>query len=293
MPDQVIGQGTPQDEARAGAGTGADVNPWAAYGLNPDGTPIVVEEKKPVTDDKTGDPNTAALQAKVAELEAKLAKLPESFEGMTKKMQLVDRLVAALKGDDAPAGDPKVMREVYGDLKRVAKASAPGLAKMLDLLEENPDWIDQVAGSQSALMANHLIGLNERAHERVLTLAKKAGFKAANTDEMSALIFPFEQTMTTMINANAELRKAFISGNIEVVDEIFTRLVKPHVAIRLREKQSRAGAPALPKAAPSGGAPGTGEDKPKRDLSTPAGKAAFHKQAVGRWLDKAAQQGAE
>ena len=279
--DQVVGQVTPQEAARAGAGQ--VVNPWAEYGLNPDGTPIVKEaESKPVAGSENAD-----LRAQVAALEAKLSKIPEGFEGMTRKMELVDRLVGALKGEEGGNDAPK-FREIYQDLKQVAKVGNPGLAELLNLLEADPQWLNKVQQSQGALMATHVVGLNERAHNRVIELARKAGFKGGSDEEMNEMVFPFEQSMTMMINANPDLRQAFLSGNVGVVDQIFNRLIKPHVGQRLREKQARQGS-SLPKAAPKGGASAgaAGEDaRPKRDLSTPKGRADFHKQAVNRWLDK-------
>jgi hypothetical protein len=74
-PNVVVGQPTPQEAAAAGAGSAAP-NPWAEYGLNPDGTRIV---EKPAP-----DAEKLNLEAKVAELEAKLAKLPEGFEAQNK-----------------------------------------------------------------------------------------------------------------------------------------------------------------------------------------------------------------
>lgn len=274
---------TPQEQSRAGAGSA--VNPWAEYGLNPDGTPIVAETKEAsATPDAAAE--NAELKAKVADLEAKLTKIPEGFAGLTKKMELLDRLVGAIQGDQNDPNAPR-FREIYQDLKQVAKVGNPGLAQLLSLLESDPQWLEKVQSQQGALMANHIVGLNERAHNRVLDLAKKAGFRGGTTEELNEMVFPFEQSMTMMINANPELRQAFLSGNIGVVDQIFNRLIKPHVSQRLREKSSRLQS-TLPKAPPKGGAsPSQGtEAAPKRDLSTPKGRAEFHKQAVSRWLNR-------
>lgn len=275
---------TPQEQARAGAG--AVVNPWAEYGLNPDGTPIVAaNEEKPAKSE--AEVENAGLKAKVAELEGKLSKLPEGFEGLTEKMKLVDRLVGALRGDEGDPNAPK-FREIYQDLKQVARVGNPGLAQLLNLLESDPQWLEKVQSQQGALMANHIVGLNERAHNRVLELARKAGFKGGTEADMNEMVFPFEQSMTMMINANPELRQAFLSGNIGVVDQIFNRLIKPHVSQRLREKTNRL-QNNLPKAPPKGGASPSGqgtEGAPKRDLTTPKGRADFHRNAVSRWLNK-------
>lgn len=280
--DQVVGQVTPQQQAIAGAGA---VNPWAEFGLNPDGTPIQKQEApKP---DPTAVEN-AQLKAKVAELESKLSKLPDNFDGVNKKLDMVDRLVKAIAGDSGQAQDGTQYHQVWTDLKEVAKRAAPEVGKVLDLLEKNPGALDQLASKVGNLEASHVISLNERAHDRVLDLAKKAGFKAGNAEDLNEMVFPFEQSMTMMINSNPELRKAFLSGRLEVVDQIFNRMIKPHVAQRLREKQTRM-QPSVVKATPRGGAPAAGateDTTPRRDLSTPKGKADFHKQAVGRWLDK-------
>jgi hypothetical protein len=279
----VVGQPTLQQQSAAGAGQGA-ANPWAVYGLNADGTPIAQPETKP-----DANAETATLQAKIADLEAKLAKIPEGFEGLSKKIALVDRVVAALKGD-APQQDPKT-REIWTDLKDVARQSAPGVAKLLDVLEQDPQYFEKLGSANQALMAQHVIGLNEKAHTRVLELASKAGFKGADAGETEKMVFPFEQSITMVINANPEMRQAFLSGNIGVVDEVFNEMIKPHVSQRLREKSARLAKSTVPGAVPRGAAQpgqGVGEGQPaKRDISTPQGRADFHRQAVGRWLDKA------
>jgi hypothetical protein len=106
---------------------------------------------------------------------------------------------------------------------------------------------------------------------------------------MNELVLPFEQSMTVIINQNPELKRAFVSGNMRVVEDLFTRLIKPHVALRLKDKQSRLARP-IPGGAPAGGAAsaGVGEQQIKRDLATPKGRAQFHRDAVGRWLSKSA-----
>lgn len=285
MPDTVVSQPSLQETARAGAG--AEANPWAAYGLNPDGTPIV--EKK--ADGPPVDAEKATLQAKVATIEAALAKLPEGFEALSKKVAMVDKLVAAIRGDEPEA--PANFKEVWGDLKKVASTQAPGVAKLLELLESDPKYLDRLEGANQALMATHVIGINQKAHERVLGLAKKAGFRAESEGELNEMVFPFEQSMTMMINASPEMRQAFLSGNIQVVDDVFNRMLKPHVSQRLREKQSRLSPLATPKAPPRGaGSPGVGNEEPlKRDLRTPQGRADFHQQAVARWISKASSKG--
>ena len=285
MPDPVVVPNpTLQEAAKAGAGPAA--NPWEAYGLNPDGTPIEVKKVE-----VPADPEKAALQAKLATIEAALAKLPEGFEALSKKVSMVDKLVAAIRGDEPEA--PANFREVWSDLKKVANTQAPGVAKLLAMLEEDPQYLERLEGANQALMASHVIGINQKAHERVLDLAKKAGFKAGTDEEFNEMVFPFEQSMTMMINANPEMRRAFLSGNVQVVDDVFNRMIKPHVAQRLRAKQDRLAPLATPKAPPKGaGSPGVGnEETTKRNLATPQGRANFHQQAVARWINKVSSKG--
>lgn len=281
VPNQVVNQPTPQEQAMAGAGQAA--NPWAEYGLNPDGTPLAVKST-PQNAEK------ASLEAKVAALEAQLARLPEGFEALNKKVALVDRLVGALKGEEAAAPEAGKFQEIWSDLKKVAGSQAPGVQKLLTLLEADPQYLDRLESANAALMSQHVIGVNERAHARVIELAKKAGFKAASESDQAEMVFPFEQSMTMMINANPELRRAFLSGDVSVVDDIFNRLIKPHVAARLQAKKAKSDAAfGTPKATPRGGASpaNQGEEAPIRpNLKTPKGRADFHKQAVARWLGK-------
>ncbi len=280
VPNAVVGQPTPQEQAIAGSG--AETNPWRAYGLNPDGTPITQQQQAAPNAEK------ATLEAKVADLEAKLAKLPEGFDALSKKVALVDKLVGALKGDDAQPESGK-LQEIWADLKKVAGSSAPGVEKLLNLLEADPQYLDRLESANAALMAQHVIGVNEKAHGRVLELAKKAGFKGSSDADLTEMVFPFEQSMTMMINANPELRRAYLSGNVGVIDDIFNRLIRPHVAQRLKEKAAKANSAFnTPKAPPRGGAaPASTSEEPKRpNLRTPQGRANFHQQAVSKWLDK-------
>lgn len=285
-PNVVVGQLTEQQRAAAGAGAAAP-NPWAEYGLNPDGTPLAKKE--------VADPGAerASLEQKVQELEAKLAKLPEGFEALSKKVSLVDKLVAALK-DEAPNGAPadrERSSEIWSDLKNIAGHQAPAFQKLITLLEADPTFLDRMQAAQGALMSQHIVSTNQKAHDRVIELAKKAGFKGTGDAEMSEMVFPFEQAMTVTINANPELRRAYLSGNIGVVDEVFNRMIKPHVAQRLREKQAKTksafGITSPPRGASSAPAP-TSETPAKPDLRTPKGKMAFHQKAVERWIGKSA-----
>lgn len=281
VPNTVVNQPTPQEQAIAGAGKAA--NPWAEYGLNPDGTPLVVDKPAP-------DAEKQSLEAKVAALEAQLARLPEGFEALSKKVALVDRLVGALKGEETAAPEAGKFQEIWSDLKKVAGSQAPGVQKLLTLLEADPNYLERLESANAALMSQHIIGVNERAHNRVIDLAKKAGFKGTAEGDLAEMVFPFEQSMTMMINANPELRRAFLSGDVTVVDDIFNRLIRPHVAQRLQAKKAKVDtALGAPKATPRGAAQpaSQGEETPKRDFKTPKGRADFHKQAVARWLGKA------
>lgn len=285
MPDPVTGSLTPQEAAIAGAGA---VNPWAEYGLNPDGTPITKEEPK--TDPRAVE--NAELKAKIAELEAKLSRVPDDIEGINKKMALVDKVVKAIAGPEGQDAETEAYQKIYGDLKRVARHANPGLLKTLEALESNPDAVDQIGASLGQLQTAQIVALNERAHDRVVDLAKKAGFKAGSPEEMNEIVFPFEQSITFMINSNEQLRKAFLAGDMGVVENIFNRLVRPHVAQRLKDKQAKARI-TVPSAVPRGAGtptPDAGQEPPKRNIMTPQGKAAFHKEAVNRWLDKISQR---
>src|SRR5882724_247219 len=189
VPGEVIGQPTEQQKAAAGAGPQGS-NPWAEYGLMPDGTAIPERKDGPVV------PDTATLEQKVAKLEAQLARLPEGFEALSKKVSLVDKLVGALRGEDAqPAGSQQTL-EVWKDLKSVAKAQAPGVERLLSLLEQDPQYLDKLQSANQAMVAQHVIGVNEKAHQRVLELAKKAGFRGSSDGDLSEMVYPFEQSMT-------------------------------------------------------------------------------------------------
>jgi len=250
-------------------------NPYAPYGLDTSGNPL------PAPKVEAANP----LDAKVAALETKIAGYESQIKGQTdvaKKMEIVDRVIKAFAPDDPST---KQYKEIFEDLKKVVP---PGLRKAFELLEQNPDALDQLSGSLNALHVDRLVTLNTQAHDRVTELAKKAGFRGKDSAEMNKMVFPYERAITEVISANPQLKKAFVSGNIDVIDEVFNSLVAPHVAQRLREKQSRL-KPATVRTPPFGkAAPGEGKDTPvKPDIRTPQGRAAFHKQAVGRFFDKA------
>lgn len=270
-----------------GDGTAAPPNPWAAYGLDALGQPIKPEDKKADTDATATE--IATLKSKLADAEAKLGKQSDDFAGLSKKLEIVDRLTKALGGDASDPTDPKT-KEVWDDLKAVAKKTAPGVAKLLDMLEKDPDALDRITGGVDALAGSRLQELNIQAHDRVLAKAKQV-FKGYTPQELEEAVYPYEQTMTAMINADPKIQRQFVSGNLKVVDEMFDRLYKPHVSARLREKQAKTTPnPNAVKAPPKGsGAPGAGDgddQKPKARDFSPAGKQAFLKGAVSRWMDK-------
>lgn len=268
--------------------TPAADNPWAEFGLNPDGTPLTV----PVAPAVAPTPQTlaaenAALKEKVGALETKLGKLPTGFDGMQKKLDLLDRFTKSLVGGDGAdsSTDAETAKAVYADFKKIV---SPGTRKLLEMLDRDPDYLDKITQATGSLYASQLSALNVGAHKRVVELAKKAGFKGTEM-EIDEIVLPFEHTMTGLINSSPELLQAFLTGDQKVVDDLFTRLIRPHVASRLRGKKEALSHGAAVKAPPkSGGTPGTEKDgEPgKPNLKTPQGRAAFHKAAVGRWLDK-------
>lgn len=270
----------------AGEGTvGSEVvNPYAAFGLNPDGTPI--ETKAPVADPVAAE--NAALKAQVAGLEGKLSKIATDFEGNNKKFEVVDRLVKALAGDTDPSAAK--YKEAWSEIKEIARHAAPQVFKNLDRWEKDPSYYDRLEGTANALAGARLSDLNSAAHGQVVDLAKSIWRNASQAD-LNEIVLPFEQTMTAMINANPDLQRRFASGDLSVIQDMFGRLVKPHVASRLKEKAARLGASIIKTPPRGGAAPNTpaGNENAKPDIRTPAGKAAFHKAAVGRFMDRSSQ----
>lgn len=273
----------------AGEGTvdSGVVNPWAQYGLNADGTPIVAKPVEPVKADPI-QAEVAELKTKLAAAEEKLSKVPTDFEGMNKKMEIVDRLVKAFAGEDL---DPKTAqyRKIWSEMKDVAKTAAPGFYKQMERYEKDPDAGDATERTANALAQARLADLNTSAHTEVMGLAKSV-FRGLSQAELAEAVYPFESTMTEMINANPELSRRFVNGDMSIVRELFQRLAKPHLAGRLRQKQAATAESRFPKAVPkSAGAPqaGEGDGKPQRNLSTRQGREQFHKQAVGRFFERA------
>src|SRR5713226_9304810 len=108
----------------------AAVNPYAQFGLNPDGTPLAKEEPK-------ADPiaaENAALKSKVAALEGRIASLPTDFEGMNKKFEAVDRMVKAFAGEGQDPSAAKY-KQAWAEIKEIARVAAPQVYKNLDRWE--------------------------------------------------------------------------------------------------------------------------------------------------------------
>lgn len=273
-------------EGEVGGSPAVD-NPWASYGLNPDGSPVVREQ--PVKGPDAAQVEMAEVKAKLATAEARLAQLPADFEGVSKKMAVVDRLVQALSGGEA---DPKTAeyKKIWGELKEVSRVAAPGFYKQMVRYENDPNAGDATERTTNALAQARLSDLNTNAHAKVMDLAKGV-FRGLSSEELAEAVYPFEATMTEMINANPELSRRFVNGDMGVVQDMFQRLAKPHLAGRLRQKQAATRESAFPKAMPKGqsGPDSTPDTTAKRNLSTRQGREAFHKAAVGRFLDKSTQ----
>jgi hypothetical protein len=160
----------------------------------------------------------------------------------------------------------------------------------MQILEENPDAVDQLSRSVDSLHADRVVGLNAQAHKTVMEAAKNVGLRAGNDEALAKMVFPFETSITAIINSNKDLKQAFLQGNVSVVEDIFKQLYEPYKQENLRRKKERMDALKFPKAPPRGSAePGaTGDDKGDKrpDIRTPKGRAEFHKGAVNRWLSK-------
>lgn len=273
--------------------TPAVENPYAQYGLNPDGSPLEegkVEDKGEEGKEKpTAKPDPR--DAKIAALEASLGAANEKLKGLDtygEKFKVVDKLVKALSGDEDPAA--KTYAKVWADLKQIAP---PGVRKALELLESDPEALDKLSGSVMGLQQGKLADLNAQAHSHIVGLAKKVfPTKGLTPAEVNEMVFPFERAITDIINNNKQIRERFVSGDVAVVEELFNRLAKSHISGRLKEKASRLQPSTTPKAPPkASGGPGAGKEDegPKKpDLKTPKGRAEFHKNAVARFFNKRA-----
>ena len=228
------------------------------------------------------DLRIATLEQKLTQAEEKLSKLPD----VEKKFEVVDRLIKAVAGESDP--NAAQYRTIFEDIKRV---SPPGVRKVLELLEQDPDAVEKLTGSVDSLHLARLYSLNSDAHTKVIALAKKAlPIKGMTEAEVSEAVFPFERALTDVINSNKSLRARFVGGDLSVVDEVFERLTKPYMKARVSERQEAIKTPLTPKAPPRGGSGsgGGGEGKDKLNLQTPKGRAEFHKKAVAGFFAKAA-----
>ena len=271
-----------------GDGEAAPPNPWAAYGLDPEGKPKPAPDGTPPAPDVAAE--LTAVKTKLAAAEAQLAKLPDTFSGMAEKLKLVDRLQKAFGGDTPNEDDPRA-REVWKDFLDITKRSSPEVYRHLKMLEDNPGSAGRQQAAIDALAATRLGELNIRAHERIVAKAKTL-FKGYTAEELVDAVVPYEEAMTAMINRDPAVQRQYVSGNLKVVDDMFDRLHKPHAQARIREKQARLAPTGLPKASPKGGS-AVGGDKDTRPSAkdfSPAGQQAFYKDRVGKWLDKASGQ---
>jgi hypothetical protein len=275
MPEPVV----PQPAVVPAAPPVPEHNPYAPYGLDAQGNPLPAK--------KAETPKSDPMADKIASLEATIAQMGESLketDSIKKQLSVIDRVVKAVSGGE-DVTDPRQYKAIFDDLKKI---SPPGVQKLLNLLENDPGAVERMTGAVETLHVNQLVGINAQAHERVVDLAKKAGFRASNEADMNKMVFPFERAITEVVNANPKLKQAFLTGNVDVIDEVFNSLVSPHISQRVREKQARQSRGIATKTPPFGkAAPGETKDAPTRpDIRTPQGRAAFHKQAVGRFFDK-------
>jgi len=230
------------------------------------------------------------LTTKLGTAEAKLAKLPDDFAGMSEKIKIVDRMVKAFSGDE---GDKttKAYGAVFDDLMEVSKHAAPGFYNLMKIMRDNPDAVDQLTKSIDMLHAERVININTQAHDRIVKAAKTFGFTAKTPEALAKMVFPFEVSVTQIINSKPELKRAFLQGNVSVVDDIFKELADPYVQERRARNADRLQTRTFPKAPPRGSAePGaTGnanKENARPNYRDPKQRAEFHKGAVNRWLDK-------
>lgn len=287
-------------EISGGDGT---ADPFAQFGLNPDGTPKAADT--PAGDDKKPvEPAIpVAVQQRLEKAEATLAKMTTEHASLAQKAALLDRLSSAITGEKLPDPNAAGNEKIWGELKDVLRSSSPAFYKLLLAVEKDPNLLEKLQRGQEALTVGTLATLNSSAHDAVMAAAKTF-YKGATDAELPEIVLPFEKTITDIINANQTLKARFIAGEAQAVaKEIFERLLKPHASMRIRSKQERTRSSDLPKAPPRGGAgtgtssPDAGDDKAplirslgkdgKRvfDLKTPQGRAAFHKTVINRKLD--------
>jgi len=243
------------------SGEGTQGNPWSQFG-KPAGEGDGGQQQQQQQGGeggKTAETVTipaselAALKNTVSSYEQQFKKLGDDMAGQAKKFEVIDRITKALTGDSGQSQDSAAYRAVFADLKEVARHAAPGFYKAMQLLEEDPEALDRFSRSVGDLQARELVSLNSQAHSQVIAAAKAAGLKAANPEALAKMVYPYETAITQIINSNPELRKSFLSGNVEVVKEIFDNLFEPHKQARLQEKRT-----SRPPQLPQGTAPRRG-----------------------------------
>lgn len=193
----------------AGDGGSQSGDAFAEFGLNADGTPKAKPEGdgKPGDGIKTPDPEIVALKGSLAKAEAQL----EKMSGLAGKVAIVDKLVAALTGSQEVDPNAAQYKKIFGEFKDVIRVSSPGMYKVLQLAESDPDFLDKIRQGQDALAGTHLNTLNSSAHNAVMSAAKPH-FKSATVQELQEIVLPYEKTITDIINANRELRARFVGG---------------------------------------------------------------------------------
>jgi hypothetical protein len=209
MPDNIPGSGA--------------ANPFSQFGTPPGGVPA--DPNQP----PAGQPDVAAVVAENSALrgrldaaEAKLSKLPENFDGMSKRLATVDSIIKAIQGETGEPENAATYRNIFRDLKEVARVAAPGFFKAMQILEADPNAIDKLTQGLDGMAIQQVVRLNEQAHGEVIKAAKTAGLTKGLTEaEVSAYVYPFETAITSVINQNPELRRAFLSGRVDVVYQIF------------------------------------------------------------------------
>src|SRR5258708_2013392 len=185
------------------SGEGTQGNPWEQFGKPNagDGTQGDQGDKKAPETVAVPAAEYAQLKTDLKTAQEKIAKIPDDFEGMSRKIGIVDKLVKALTGE-GDSKDASAYKAVFADLKEVARHAAPGFYKVMQILEENPDAVDQLGRSVDSLHADRIVGLNAQAHRTVMDAAKAVGLRAASDDALAKMVFPFETSITAIINSN-------------------------------------------------------------------------------------------
>lgn len=270
---------------------------FAAFGLDAQGNPVA----KPDAAKPTPEAQAVAAAAKVTELESQIKVLNEERATTGEKLKLLDRLSRAITGEAAPSPTAAADQKLWAEFRDVLKTSSPAFYKLVQAIEKDPDVLEKMQRAQEQSFTLTASQVNGMAHDTVMSEAK--GFFKGMTDaELETAVLPFEKAISDMINANPQYKARFYSGEAaKVSKELFLQLLKPHASARLRAKQRPKSD--LPGAPPKGSGGGSEsmedsrqkplvkqtDDKGKRsfDIRSPQGRAAFHKAAINRALDKA------